>query len=316
MAAGSDEQWFAGVPAVGERRLSEEELAELARVRRALGMSVLRRLGLLALLAATVAAGEYYAVPFRAVPILVLAYFTFRGKTAAAGRQLRWYRDLAADAAGLRVVICRGPAAQAVRTVSTPAGKQQLDIPAGEETLTVEVLPRSGMVWRVNERRPAPMFALRSRTSRAPEHARMAANFVRPVEGADGLYAHRRALDEGEREELQAYLKVTHPLHLVAMLLMIVTGCLFLVTSTASDVLGIAAGTLLLLIGASRLFRLGRSLRLARRLRADAREAYVIIVRRSDGDELGEATEFLPLSHVVWSEGGRPATWRRISARR
>jgi TRAP-type mannitol/chloroaromatic compound transport system permease large subunit len=316
-APSTDEQWFAGLPVVGERMLSEEERAELARARRTLGIHVARRLGMLVLLAAAIAVGEYYAIPFRAVPILVLVYFIFRGKTASAGWQLRWYRDLTADATGSHIVICRGALAQAVRTVDTTAGKQQFDVPADEETLTVEVLPLSGMVWTVNGHRPVqPMFTPRSRTSRAPEHARMAANFVAPVAGADGLYAHRRALNEAEQEELQTYLKVTHPLHLAAMLLMVVLGCIFIATSLPNDALGLAAGALLLLAGGSRLFVVARRLRLARRLRADAREAYVVIVRRGDGEELGEATEFLPLSRVIWSQGGRPATWRRISARR
>ncbi|HEX7676892.1 MAG TPA: hypothetical protein VF713_02125, partial [Thermoanaerobaculia bacterium] len=75
------QRWLAGVPVIGERRLREEELEELAAFQRELLMAVVRTYGgFLALLAwATVTQWIRMEPVFRWAPMLFLLLFIARG---------------------------------------------------------------------------------------------------------------------------------------------------------------------------------------------------------------------------------------------
>jgi len=187
---GNDGQrWLAGVPVIGERRLSEDEQTELAAFQHELLMAVVRTYGgFLALLVwATVT--QWIAIDpiYRWSPILLLLLFIARGGGIRAAAMLRWLRDTRADARDPVVLTGLGPAAESFISVLTIGGPERLTVFEDQEALAVEVLQRSGMLWTYNGRRTVqPMFVARSRTSAAPQHARMAANFVKPLEGLEG----------------------------------------------------------------------------------------------------------------------------------
>jgi hypothetical protein len=320
--SGNDGQhWLAGVPVVGERRLSEEELAELATFQREIVRAVVRTYGrFLALVAWVVVTQWWISIGpiFRWTPILFLLLFIARGGGIHAAAMLHWLLDTRADARDPVVLIGRGPAAESFIAVMTIGGTERLTVFHDQKALSVEVLQRSGMLWTYNGRRTVqPMFVARSRTSAAPQHARMAANFVKPLEGAEGVFTHQRPLDEHEREELRSYTTGVSPMRLTLALGMLFFGAgLISVALRPLDLIVITGGAGLLLIGVARLFALASRMRQVRLLGKDERAGVAVIVREEEGGQLGTPVEILPCSNRVWTKNGSPALWRKISGGR
>lgn len=316
----SGQRWLAGVPVTGERRLSEDERVELAAFQREIAIAVARTYGgFLALIVWAIVSQTFqFDLILQWSPILLLLLFIARGGGMRAAAMLHWLRDLRIDARDPAVLVGSGPVAESFIAVKTIGGPEQLTVFRDQETLTVEVLPRSGMLWTYNGRRTVqPMFVARSRTSAAPQHARMAANFVKPVEGAAGVFSHQRPLDENEREELRSYLTGVPPLRLGIALAMLLFGAGLIATALRPiDVIVIIGGAGLLLIGMARLFDLASRMRILRLLRNDERESVAVIVREEQEGELSAPIEFLPYSRRLWTKDGAPALWRKISARR
>jgi len=319
---GNDGQrWLAGVPVIGHRRLNEEELGELAAFQREIVMAVVKTYGRFLALVAWVVATQWWITigpVFRWTPILFLLLFIARGGGIRAAAMVHWLRDTRADARNPVVLIGLGPLAESFIAVMTIGGPERLTVFRDQEALTVEVLQRSGMLWTYNGRRTVqPMFVARSRTSAAPQHAQMAANFVKPVEGAEGVFTHQRPLDEHEREELRSYLTGIPPLRLTIALFMLLFGAgLISVALRPLDFIIMTGGTGLLLIGITRLFALASRMRLNRLLGKDERAGIAVIVREEKGGQLGTPVEILPCSHRVWTKDGAPALWRKISGGR
>ncbi len=311
------QRWLAGVPVIGERRLREEELEELAAFQGELLMAVVRTSGGFLALVAWVAATQWMTINpiFRWTPILFLLLFIARGGGIRAAAMLRWLRDTRADARDPVVLIGLGPAAESFISVLTIGGPERLTVFDDQEALSVEVLQRSGMLWTYNGHRTVqPMFVARSRTSAAPEHARMAANFVKPLEGLEGTFAHQRSLDEHELEELRSYRTGVPPLRLAVALAMLLFGAgLISFSLRPLDVIVMTGGAGLLLIGVSRLFALASRMRVVRLLGKDERAGFAVILRKEEDGSLGAPVEVLPFSQRLWTKDGTPALWRKIS---
>lgn len=318
--SGNGQRWLAGVPVIGERRLSEEELEELAAWQRELGMAVLRTFGGFLALVAWVAATQWITIDplFRWAPILFLLLFIARGGGIRAAAMLRWLRDTRADALDPVVLIGLGPAAESFISVLTIGGPERLTVFDDQEALTVEVLQRSGMLWSYNGHRTVqPMFVARSRTSAAPQHAAMAANFVKPLGGLEGVFAHQRPLDEHELDELRSYLTGVPPLRMAVALAMLLFGAgLIALALRPLDVIVITGGAGVLLIGVARLFALASRMRMVRLLGKDERAGFAVILRQEQDGSLGTPVEVLPFSHRLWTKDGTPALWRKISGGR
>lgn len=319
-SANNGQRWLAGVPVVGQRRLREEEVEELRAFQRELAIAVLRTFGGLLALMAWVAVTQWIRIDpvFRWTPILFLLLFIARGGGIRAAAMLRWLRDMRADARDPVALIGLGPAAESFISVMTIGGVERLTVFHDQEGLSVEVLQRSGMLWMYNGRRTIqPMFVARSRTSAAPQHARMAANFVKPLEGANGVFTHQRPLDEHELEELHSYLTGVPPLRLAVALAMLLIGAgLISLALRSLDFIVITGGAGLLLIGTARLFALASRMRTIRLLGKDKRAGIAVILREEQGGSLGTPVEILPCSNRLWTKDGAPALWRKISGAR
>ena len=314
------QRWLAGVPVIGQRRLRDDELEELAVFQRELLMAVVRTYGGFLVLLSWVTVTQWITIDpiFRWSPILFLLLFIARGGGVRAAAMLRWLRDTRADARNPVVLIGLGPTADSFISVLTIGGPERLTVFSDQEALTVEVMQRSGMLWTYNGRRTVqPMFVARSRTSAAPQHARMAANFVKPLEGAEGVFTHQRPLDEHEREELRSYLTGVPPLRLTVALAMLLFGAgLISLALRPLDVIVMTGGAGLLLIGVARLFALASRIRTVRLLGKDERAGFAVILREEQSGSLGTPVEILPCSHRLWTNDGAPALWRKISGGR
>ena len=314
------QRWFAGVPVTSERRLTEEERTRLAVFLQEIAVAVARTYGWFLALIVWIVVSQFFQFPFalRWSPILIFLMFIARGGGMRAAAMAHWLLDVRADERDPVVLAGSGPVAESFISVRTINGPTQLTVFHDEVTLTVEVLPRSGMLWTYNGRPTVqPMFVARSRTSEAPQHARMAANFVKPVEGVAGVFSHQRPLDENEREELRSYVTAVSPLRLGIALAMLLSGAgLIAAALRPLDLIVMIGGAGLLLIGIARLFDLTSRMRLLRQLRHDERESVAVIVREGQEGELSAPIEFLPYSRRIWTKDGAPALWRKISARR
>jgi hypothetical protein len=316
-SANDGQRWLAGVPVIGERRLQAEELEELGVFQRELTIAVVRTFGGFLALVAWVAVTQWIRMDpiFRWTPILFLLLFIARGGGIRAAAMLRWLRDTRADARDPVVLIGLGLTAESFISVMTIGGPERLTVFRDQEALTVEVLQRSGMLWTYNGQRTVqPMFVARSRTSAAPQHARMAANFVKPLAGAEGVFTHQRPLDEHEREELRSYLTGVPPLRMAVALAMLLFGAgLISLALRPLDFIVMTGGAGLLLIGVTRLFALASRMRMVRLLGKDERTGVAVIVREEEAGSLGTPVEILPCSHRLWTKNGTPALWRKIS---
>jgi hypothetical protein len=316
-SANDGQRWLAGVPVIGERRLQAEELEELGVFQRELTIAVVRTFGGFLALVAWVAVTQWIRMDpiFRWTPILFLLLFIARGGGIRAAAMLRWLRDTRADARDPVVLIGLGLTAESFISVMTIGGPERLTVFRDQEALTVEVLLRSGMLWTYNGQRTVqPMFVARSRTSAAPQHARMAANFVKPLAGAEGVFTHQRPLDEHEREELRSYLTGVPPLRMAVALAMLLFGAgLISLALRPLDFIVMTGGAGLLLIGVTRLFALASRMRMVRLLGKDERAGVAVIVREKEAGSLGTPVEILPCSHRLWTKDGAPALWRKIS---
>jgi hypothetical protein len=317
----AEQRWFAGLPVAGERRLTDEERVELNAFLRTIRTAAIKTYAYFAVPMLLIVFGDSIPIdfPIRTFAMFLLLILTFRGGARNAAMQVRWYRDARADRDNGVVDICRGPVADSIIAVATLRGREQLPVSSDQEMLEAEVLPRSALLWTYNRRRTVqPMFVPRARTSTPPDHARMAANFVKPVEGAENVFTHQRRLNDHELEELRAYIPTVAPIHVALALVMAIGGCIFIAAAVRSvdAIIGIG-GVGLLLIGAARLIGFARRMRFRGKLRDDIRESYVVIVRESTdaNGTLSAPVEFLPHTQWVWSRNGLPATWRRVSAR-
>lgn len=192
-----DEQqqhWFAGLPVTGSRTLTGEELSE---IKARLNRPAIRQKYLLPLivLAAVILLLAIYGGYFRDFPRLLNVAIAI-AVTVALRDKVNSDQALRHDVDTGHVVICSGDSRQLVSAIG-----QQI----GESRVTIEVLPRSSILWAVDGRRVEKWRRVhRSTTMAIPQHARMAANFVRPIEGVEDVLAHERMLSDAEVGEIVA----------------------------------------------------------------------------------------------------------------
>lgn len=322
--ADAEHNWCAGLGVTRSRSLSVAELQTL-RLRRRL--TIVRALAwlfgipvllLLMVWAAAIATPSAPQESFTETLMVILAILIiFLGVPLCitiasdcfkrAGVLKRQCRDL-------KVLVCEGSVAD---LIAKPRELKKLRQQIGHSSeVVLEILMQSGLVWAVNGRPQASwLVAPRGRTAGAPEHARLAAQFVRPVETNDGGTSrlHQRLLSEQECSELQACLpRITLTGGLVALILnAIAVGHLLAYIRNPGGVP--LAGIFFMTLAGWRDAQLVFALRARLRMLRDLRERFVVIYQTDPAVAAAEtAVEFLPHSGAEWTTGGRAAPWRRL----
>jgi len=144
----------------------------------------------------------------------------------------------------------------------------------------------------------------------------MAANFVRPIDETGDVHMHQRLISDPEQEELRTYVPRL-PLLPILITALAAAGAVFsAVLIVYGQWVGLFPLALLSLIVGLRVPRLLKTLRFRRNVVRDLDYGYFLIVRLRQGQDLGEAHEFLPSSRLLWTIGGRVAPWRHLYAPR
>ncbi|MGZ8852868.1 MAG: hypothetical protein ACXW2X_05690 [Thermoanaerobaculia bacterium] len=294
--------WYDGLPVVASRELIATELTELKEQR----SDMIRSSSLFALTGALVAALVIIILNMSFGWTWIVVFGAMRATSALIGNQ-RWVSPrrlfrLRRDIDERMVYVCEGHSGDALIDSRF------------EERLTLEVLPLSSLIWRLNGTPlNAPRFAPVSRTTTPPPHAAYAANFVQPVDDHDHVFLHRRPLSAEEIAELDRYAPrvqlVNAALALVAIVGTVATFTLALQGRLNTLFAPFAFGVLSVWIST----KLWRAWRERRHIAADLEAAYVLIIRvREENGDLSPAEEYLPLSRALWTVNGAPSRWRKV----
>lgn len=326
--------WYAGLGAASERDLDALELVALRRrssrtLARAVGAFALVPVTTLFLLA-IVAVASFVALNDVVVTDVILGAATFAlalyvlagiPLTIAAGtRALKLYRAMRKDADLGRVVVCTGRGSDFIAPLKTAKELLRSGFNFDQDSeIALEVLPGSGVLWKLNHRRAHRTITLpRGATSVTPEFAAIAAKWTRPLDLADGAIEYnRRALSEGEKEELSTYVP-----DLRLKLLWLAALHVLLIYQVAKflggDVFyGVLAGfsALIAIIADRRMLRLYA---FRKAMLDDVEEAWVAIVKprsRPENESEQRAVEYLPTTGAEWTTDGTPAAWRKMYGR-
>lgn len=276
-------RWFGGLPVVASRTLTEEERAHVAELRDDFRKAVWKSLGLLGLLIGTSLLQIYWRNSFGIVIVLIAL---LRGGPI----RLQGYRGLASamarDIAAGMVEICE------------------------EGPIRIEVLPQSHVLLRHNGLLKDELVILSAgSTAGVPEHAKMAANFVRPVNETTSV--HQRILSDDELRELRGYL----PRLPFGRLVLVATAIAGLIASAIlAWFISPDAWVLFAIFGIVVFFSarpVVHALRERSDVARDAAERVVVIVKVTHPN--GSSTvEVLPRSGILWTEEALPASWRRM----
>jgi hypothetical protein len=220
--------------------------------------------------------------------------------------------------ASSEVLVCEGSVED---IVAPPKELDNIRREVGEGPgVVLELLVPSGLVWTVNGRRSKVWtIAPTSRTAETPDVARLAAQYVRPVETDEGTFlVHRRPLSDAEHTELRGYVpKLTVKAVLVLTLMNVMAGAIVMaviVRAYPSQPL-----TTLVIHGFLVTFVLWCDVKVAStiqtrwRMQRDLRERFVVIYRADAA--LGSVIEFLPYTRAEWTTDGHAAAWRRAHGR-
>jgi hypothetical protein len=294
--------WFGGLPVTGRRDLMVDEIAF---VRRQLQMMVLSMALNIAML------GAILVFVFILVDVsFMIGWYGFIVLAAMRGaftllQHRRWYpwRSISRiehDLDSGIVFVCEG----------TP---EEATIAAHSDTLRIDVLPQSGLIVRWNGATLGePRFAPCSTTAAPPPHAEMAANFVRPLDEVENVFAHRRALSANEMTELDRYAPPVHVVDAALALVAFTSAALSYVLAMQGKITTLFPSAGFLVIGSYTASRTWQSWRARRFIAGDLDSAYVVILRVRDTDgQLSEPEEYLPVSRMLWTAGGAPARWRK-----
>jgi hypothetical protein len=213
------------------------------------------------------------------------------------------------------VVVCEGSVED---IVAPPKELKNIRREVGEgPDVVLELLVPSGLVWTVNGRRSKVWtIAPTSHTAEAPDVARLAAQYVRPIETDEGTFlVHRRPLSDAEHTELRGYVpKLTVKAVLVLTLMNVMAGAIVMaVIGRASPAQPL---TTLVIHGLLVTFVLWCDVKVAStiqtrwRMQRDLRERFVVIYRAD-----AALIEFLPYTRAEWTTDGRAAAWRRAHGR-
>ncbi|HKO57320.1 MAG TPA: hypothetical protein VJ276_15705 [Thermoanaerobaculia bacterium] len=291
-----EQRWYAGLPVVGSRELTADERAEVARIfRRLLGNVALNAVVLIGAAALALFAINVSKITDWMGPIIL-------GLSLAAIRNLsrmRWYSIISVmrirrDLRGGLVDRCEGGG------------------------LRIEVLPRSAMIWRLNDRAPDfPRFAHAAATAPPPAHAALAAQFVKPATDDGRVLIHQRALTSDEVAELDALAPPTRLVNVALAAVAIVGTITTSVVALRGGLTSLFAPIAFAALAFWSSRAVVRAWRGRQRIAPDLRAGYVVIVRmREESGELSEAEEYLPGSRMLWTVSGTPAPWRMTLGRR
>ncbi len=177
---------------------------------------------------------------------------------------------------------------------------------------TIDVLPGSKRILRVNGRRPAGWLTAECPATVAqPASARIIAQWLDPVDPYDPeVRGGRRELTEEEKGELRRTLRRAwqRPLPLALLLTAWMVGTVALCRHTGGWPDGLAGGVLLALLSLT-LYVDGyvlHCLHRALRLRRDLAQGTVTMISAAE-----QLTEWLSGSHLPWTINGQPAAWRK-----
>ena len=219
----------------------------------------------------------------------------------------RQYRDS-------EVLVCDGAVAD---LVAEPPELEHLRRESGESSeVVLEVLKQSRLVWSVNGHlQESWVVVQRGRTAGAPDQARLAAQYVKPVETEDGTFRlHQRPLSEGECSELRAYLPRLKLAGFVIALVMNVVAVAHLIAHLRKPqglpLMGIVMVTVAGWCDVNLVF----AMRARRKMLQDLRGRYVVIYQPDPAPNASQESvvEYLPNAGTEWTTGGRAAAWRRL----
>jgi hypothetical protein len=219
------------------------------------------------------------------------------------------------------VVVCEGSVED---IVAPPKDLNNIRREVGDDPdVVLELLVPSGLVWTINGRRSkAWTIASTSRTAETPDVARLAAQYVRPIETDEGTFlVHRRPLSDAEHAELRGYVpRLTVKAALVLTLMNVMAGTI--VMAVIVRAYPAQPVTMLAIHGFLVTFVLWCDVKVAStvqtrwRMQRDLRERFVVIYRPDlDGAHRESVIEFLPYTRAEWTTGGHAAAWRRAHGR-
>ena len=337
-------EWCAGIPLERRRALDDDDtarlLGELRRFRRRAGFALLMLpVWILSLECASITPGG------AAVLLLALGAILWIAIPAV---QLFIWLDCLLGVRGLRRDLRAGyvkrfagltePACAKCDETYRRLNRARLapEKPAG--AWSIEVLPMSGRVWRINDQLVASWVPARcSSVAEVPEFASVAAQWLEPVDECEQgrLLAGRRDLSTAEIRELRRVGRNLwrRPLPLAGILAiwLAIPGAQLVREHHLRDRPSAVAFWVLLVLALLLSWRFVRSFVFARRIGADAASGYVVILssepsapgadaeRKPEAEGAGAAAdagerppiiEMLPNSRTVWTENGRPAQWR------
>jgi hypothetical protein len=241
---------------------------------------------------------------FLGVPLCIVMSNDYFKRAALLRRQ---YRDS-------EVLVCEGAGAD---LVAEPPELAQLRRQIGESAeVALEVLKQSSLVWSVNGHPQESWIAVqRGRTAGAPDQARLAAQYVKPVETDEGTFRlHQRPLSEGECSELRAYLPRVKLFGAVIALLMNVVAVAHLVAHIRQPEGLRLTGIVMVTVAVWCDVNLVLAFRARRKMLRDLRERYVVIYQPDPAPDASRESvvEYLPNAGTEWTTGGRAAAWRRL----
>lgn len=272
------QQWYGGRLITDTRELEPAERRGLAELRREAIGALATKAFLALLVIAMLTVAITVARPLGYLALAVLLY-RVRNRFEGARAELQFVRTSKRDLAEGLVGIC------------------------GD----VEVLLASGLIWSwKGERQTGITLLTRASTAPVPEHARLALNYVKPFD--ENVSVHQRPLSDAEVAELTSYAPDL-PLVRAAFGALTIAAAIVALSTVPRYIPVIVASITICLFITWRIARgLATILRTRRDVLRDAADRYVVIVRRTEDNQLFEV---LPHSHYVWTEGGETAEWRR-----
>ena len=212
------------------------------------------------------------------------------------------------------VLVCEGTVGE---LVAEPPELEHLREQVSESTeVVLEVLKQSGLVWSVNGHPQQSWVPVqRGRTAGAPEQARLAAQYVKPVETEDGTFRlHQRALSDGECSELRAYLPRIKLFGGLVAVLMNAVAVAHLMAQMQSPRALPLTGIVMVTVAVWCDVNLVLAMRARRKMLQDLRERYVVIYQPDPAPDASQESvvEYLPNAGAEWTTGGRAAAWRRL----
>jgi hypothetical protein len=315
-------EWCAGLRVIGSRLLTVSEFRRIQLSRRAdlVKASVWLLAAPLVLVACAAGLGISPAPrgPFVAnalmigvilgiflgVPLCIVMSNDYFKRAALLRRQ---YRDS-------EVLVCAGAVAD---LVAEPPELENLRRQIGDSPeVVLEVLKQSSLVWSVNGHPQESWIAVqRGRTAGAPDQARLAAQYVKPVETDEGTFRlHQRPLSEGECSELRAYLpRLKLPGSIIALVMNAVAVAHLVAQIRKPEGLPLT-GIVMVTVAAWCDVNLVLAFRARRKMLRDLRERYVVIYQPDSAPDASQESvvEYLPNAGTEWTTGGRAAAWRRL----